>query len=140
METPRLDSAMIHGILVRRGPNPPGPLATYAALYQAGEVGLPEAVLIDRVRWGDRRSFRQVLHNVSRRVKRITGRQSSGYEVLLVERHDGGKQLALRPEVREVIEADAKLQQFLMLPVEEILAMRNPDNPEGDKSKWPRLA
>ena len=77
METPRLTASEIESIMVRRGPNPPGPLAIYAALYQAGESGVTEDALIDRARWGDRQSFAMVLRGISRRVAKVTGSRLS---------------------------------------------------------------
>ncbi len=126
--------------MVRRGPNPPGPLAIYAALYQAGEAGTLEDALIDRVRWGDRQSFAMVLRGISRRVASVTGRRFTDYRALFVEsRATGGKRLALRSEVRKAIDADASMRRILTLPVEDILATRNPADPQGDQRNWPRL-
>ena len=141
METPRLTSSEIHSIMVRRGPNPPGPLAIYAALFQAGGSGVIDNDLIERTRWGDRKSFAMVLRGISRRVATVTNRRLSDYRALIVERHSaGGTRLALRSEVLEAIEAEPGMRRILKLPVEEILATRNPDNPQQDQSKWPRLA
>ena len=140
MDTPRLTALEVQSIMVRRGPNPPGPLAIYAALFQAGEVGVAEQALIDRARWGDRRSFAKVLQGISRRVASVTGRRFTDYQALIVERHDGGRRLALRREVLDAIEADSGMRRILMLPVEEILATRNPADPQRDQTKWPRLA
>ena len=86
-------------------------------------------------------SLAMVLRGVSRRVATVTGRRFSEYAALIVERPGvGGKRLALRPEVLEAIAADPNMHRIMMLPVEEILATRNPADPQRDQSKWPRLA
>lgn len=126
--------------MLRRGPNPPGPLAIYAALYQAGEEGVDEGALIDRVRWGDRKSFALVLRGISRRVAKITERRFKDYSAVIVERHVGGRQrLVLAPAVFAAAAEDASLHRILMLPVEEILSTRNPNDPQGDKGRWLRV-
>ena len=130
----------ILNVLVRKGPYPPGPLAIYAALYQSDHGGVPLRELVDRVRWGDEASFRKVLQGISRRVGSRTPRVVGGYRALLAERFERGTTyIALRPEARDAINASPELDTFLRTPVVDILATRNPANPQGDKSRWLRL-
>ena len=100
-----------------------------------------EGALIERTRWGDSKSFSMVLRGISRRIATVTERRFSDHGALIVERHGaGGKRLTLRPEMLEAIDAEPSMRRIMMLPVEEILATRNPAEPQKDQSKWPRLA
>jgi hypothetical protein len=140
MTTPQLAPAEIVDILVRPGPIPPGPLAIFAALYEAGDAGMAEDSLIDTARWGDRKAFLTVLRNFSKRVAAKSAMGAEGHRALIDERMvDGVKRYFLRKEVRDVIEAESEIAQIFGMTVKEILATRNPDDPEGDKSRWPRL-
>ena len=136
-----MTASEVVGVMLRRGPIPPGPLAIYAALYQAGQEGVDEEALIERVRWGDRKSFAMVLRGISRRVAKVTEHRFKDYRALIVERHVGGRQrLVLAPAVFAAAAEDAKLHRVLMLPVDEILSTRNPNDPQGDKRRWLRVA
>jgi hypothetical protein len=140
MITSRLEQSEIVDILVRRGPIPPGPLAIFAALYKAGDAGITEDALIDTVRWGDRNAFFTVLRGISRRVAAKSSMGARGHHALIAERVVGGvKRYFLPGDVRDAIEADPAIKRIMELSVKEILATRNPDDPQGDKSRWPRL-
>lgn len=139
LEAPVVREA-VHAALVRDDRLPPGPYAIFAALHQAGDEGVREDDLINRVRWGDARSFHAVLREVTRRIRNRTTIGALGYEALIATRLVGSRlHYCLLPDARTVIDEIASLRSVLQLPVTDILATRNPENPQGDKSKWLRL-
>lgn len=143
MATTSSSIADILAILIRRGKRlAPGPLAIYNVLYQAGDRGVSERALVDRVRDGNLDSFQKVLRGISRRVKETrsvdVGRDD--YRALLGERLEGADTVYfLRPEVREAMQAEPEYRRLMEMPVATILAMRNPDDPQRDQSRWPRI-
>jgi hypothetical protein len=129
----------VHAALVRDDRLPPGPCAIFAALYQAGPEGVPEDDLIRRARWGDATSFHRVLQGTSRRIRNRTA-GTLGYEALIAKRSMGVRlHWSLTPEARAAIDDVPALRRVLEMPVADILATRNPDDPQRDKSRWLRL-
>jgi hypothetical protein len=130
----------VDAALVRKDRLPPGPLAIFAALYHAGADGIPEDELVHRVRWDDALSFQRVLQGVTKRIRERATLGATVYRAHIRTRTVGSRlHYLLAPEARAAIDDVDQLRRILQMPVADILATRNPADPQGDKSKWLRL-
>jgi len=92
-------------------------------LYEADDEWVKRDEVVDKIRWGDSKSFVGVLSALSNRVNHTDEITSSpGYETF-IERRDinGEEHLRLRDEARQAIDRVDRLHKAFERPMEELL-------------------
>jgi len=110
--------------VLRRISIPRGQVTLLKALYEAEDKFAQRKELVERIRWGDSKSFTGVLAAFSGRINHTEGFEGEkpGYEAFIeVKEIDGEESFRLRPEARQAIERVENLVKTFDQPMEDLL-------------------
>ena len=103
---------------------PRGQVTLLKALYEAEDKFVPRKELVERIRWGDSKSFAGVLAAFAGRINHTEGfgDEKPGYEAFIeVKEVDGEESFRLRPAAKRAIERVESMAETFEQPMEELL-------------------